>query len=163
MDDFTNSFWSISIYIDKDENLVGVPCGLSEENGVSDIDVVLRLASPYSDQQLEKYIEKVIDACYTKVHNDESEYSTMEKFTKKKGFANATSDYTLISIVKTKDSFSIMPAFNDFERGPVMIDDDEVMLPIKFSKGDMANALRRMIGTYVKANEAVAAMLKEDE
>lgn len=160
MDNFTNSFWSISIYIDKDENFVGIPCGLSEKHGVSDIDVVLRLSAPYSDEKLEKYIQQVIDACYTKTHNDESEYSTMEKFTKKKGFVNATAEYTLLSIVKTNNAYSIMPAFNDFERGPVIIDDDEVTLPYDFAKGEMATAIRRMISVYVKANEAAAQMLK---
>lgn len=162
MDNLTNSFWSVSIYIDKDENLVGIPCGLSEKYGVSDIDVVLRLTAPYSDEKLEKYIQQVIDACYTKTHNDQSEYSTMEKFTKKKGFVNATADYTLVSIVKADEKYSIMPAFNDFERGPVIIDDDEVVLPADFSKGEMANAFRRMISVYVKANEAAAQLLKED-
>ena len=57
-----------------------------------------------------------------------------------------------MSIVKTKDSYSIMPTFNDFERGPLAIDDDERILLNPYQEGEMAEVINDLIQVYVKAN-----------
>lgn len=145
-------FYTISVYVDKDENLIGIPCGESDKYGIADIDTVLLLKAPYTDKALEAYIEKVINACYTKKHNDNSDVSTIERYTKKKGFVNATADFTMISIVKTKTSYSLMPTFNDYEKGPLAIDDDEHILQINYTEGEMAEVIRGYIEVYLKAN-----------
>lgn len=145
-------FYTISVYVDNDENMIGIPCGESEKYGIADIDKVVLLNKPYTNKELENFIEEVISYCYTKKHNDDSPLSTIEKFTKKKGFVNATADYTLLSIVKTKDSYSIMPTFNDFERGPLAIDDDERILLNPYQEGEMAEVINDLIQVYVKAN-----------
>lgn len=145
-------FYTISVYVDENENLIGIPCGESDKYGIADIDTVLLLKAPYTDKALENYIEKVINACYTKKHNDSVDTSTIERYTKKKGFANATKDFTMISIVKTKTNYSLMPTFNDFERGPLAIDDDEHILPPNYREGEMAEVIRGFIEIYLKAN-----------
>ncbi len=145
-------FYTISVYVDENENMIGIPCGESDKYGIADIDKVVLLKAPYSDTQLENFIEEVISYCYTKKHNDNSPLSTIEKYTKKKGFVNATADYTLLSIVKTKDSYSLMPTFNDYEKGPLVIDDDEHILLNPYKKGEMAEVIRGYIEVYVKAN-----------
>lgn len=145
-------FYTISVYVDNDENMIGIPCGESDKYGIADIDKVVLLNKPYTSKELESFIEEVISYCYTKKHNDDSPLSTIEKFTKKKGFVNATADYTLLSIVKTKDSYSIMPTFNDFERGPLAIDDDERILLNPYQEGEMAEVINDLIQVYVKAN-----------
>ena len=132
------AFYTISLYVDEDENLIGIPCGESDKYGIADIDKVHLLKAPYSEERLEQFIEEVIDSCYSKKHNDQSDLSTIEKYTKKKGFVNATADYTLI--------------FNDFERGPVVIDDDEHILPNPYSAGELAQVINGYIQVYVKAN-----------
>ena len=145
-------FYTISVYVDENENLIGIPCGESDKYGIADIDTVMLLKAPYTDKALESYIEKVIDACYTKKHNDASDVSTIERYTKKTGFVNATADYTLISIVKMQSGYSLMPTFNDYERGPLAIDDDEHLLPIGYGEGELAEVIRGFIEVYVKAN-----------
>lgn len=145
-------FYTISVYVDENENLIGIPCGESDKYGIADIDTVLLLKAPYTDKALEDYIEKVINACYTKKHNDSADTSTIERYTKKKGFANATKDFTMISIVKTKTNYSLMPTFNDFERGPLAIDDDEHILLLNYREGEMAEVIRGFIEIYLKAN-----------
>ena len=145
-------FYTISVYVDENENLVGIPCGESDKYGIADIDTVMLLKAPYSPRQLESYIERVIGACYTKKHNDAVETSTIERYTKKKGFVNATADYTLISIVKMQTGYSLMPTFNDYEKGPLAIDDDEHILPLNYNEGEMAEVIRGFIEVYVKAN-----------
>jgi hypothetical protein len=145
-------FYTISIYVDENENLIGIPCGESDKYGIADIDTVMLLKAPYTDKSLESYVEKVINACYTKKHNDNVETSTIERYTKKKGFVNATADYTLISIVKTATNYSLMPTFNDYERGPLAIDDDEHIVPINYKEGAIAEVIRGFIEVYVKAN-----------
>ena len=145
-------FYTISVYADKDENLIGIPCGESEKYGIADIDKVLLLKAPYTDKALESFVEKVIDACYTKKHNDASPVSTIERYTKKSGFVNATADFELISIVKTRTNYSLMPTFNDYEKGPLAIDDDEHILPLNYNDGEMAEVIRGFIEIYLKAN-----------
>ena len=145
-------FYTISVYVDKDENLIGIPCGDSDKYGIADIDTVMLLKAPYSDDALEKYINKVLDACYTKKHNDNVETSTIERYTKKKGFVNATKDFTMISIVKTRTNYSLMPTFNDYEKGPLAIDDDEHILLLNHNPGEMAEVIRGFIEVYLKAN-----------
>lgn len=145
-------FSTISVYIDNDENMIGIPCGESDKYGIADIDKVVLLKAPYSDSRLESFIEEVLSYCYTKKHDDSSPLSTIEKYTKKKGFVNATADYTLISIVKTKETYSLMPTFNDYEKGPLVIDDDERILISNYQKGELAEIMRDFIQVYVKAN-----------
>lgn len=145
-------FYTISVYVDKDENLIGIPCGESDKYGIADIDTVLLLKAPYTDKQIESYIEKVINACYTKKHNDKSNVSTIERYTKKQGFVNATADFSMISIVKTKVNYSLMPTFNDYEKGPLAIDDDERILPLNYNEGEMAEIIKDFIQIYLKAN-----------
>jgi len=145
-------FYTISVYVDKDENLIGIPCGESEKYGIADIDTVLLLKAPYSAVEVEKFIEKVIGACYTKKHNDYSPVSTIERYTKKKGFVEATADLTLISIVKTKETYSIMPTFNDYEKGPLCIDDDERIVQVNYKEGELYEHIHDIIMVYVKAN-----------
>ena len=145
-------FYTISVYVDENENLIGIPCGESEKYGIADIHTVMLLKAPYTDKALESYIEKVIGACYTKKHNDSVSTSTIERYTKKTGFVNATADYTLISIVKMQSGYSLMPTFNDYEKGPLAIDDDERLLPLNYGEGDLAEIIRSYIEIYVKAN-----------
>lgn len=145
-------FYTISVYVDNDENLIGIPCGESDQYGIADIDKVVLLKAPYSDTQIENFIEEVISYCYTKKHNDSSPYSTIEKYTKKKGFVNATQDLTLLSIVKTALNYSLMPTFNDYEKGPLAIDDDERILANPYKKGELAEIIKDFIQVYVRAN-----------
>lgn len=145
-------FYTISVYVDKDENLIGIPCGESDEYGIADIDKVVLLKAPYTDKQIESFIEEVISYCYTKKHNDASPVSTIEKYTKKKGFVNATADLTLLSIVKTKTNYSLMPTFNDYEKGPLAIDDDERILMNPYKEGELAEIINDFIQVYVRAN-----------
>lgn len=145
-------FYTISVYIDENENMIGIPCGESDKYGIADIDKVVLLKAPYSDTQIENFIEETISYCYTKKHNDSSPVSTIEKYTKKKGFVNATADLTLISIVKTELSYSLMPTFNDYEKGPLVIDDDERIVPNPYEKGEIAEIMKDFIQVYVRAN-----------
>ena len=138
-------FYTISVYVDNDENLIGIPCGESDQYGIADIDKVVLLKAPYSDTQIENFIEEVISYCYTKKNNDSSPYSTIEKYTKKKGFVNATKDLTLLSIVKTALNYSLMPTFNDYEKGPLAIDDDERILANPYKKGELAEIIKDFI------------------
>ncbi len=155
-------FYTVSIYVDKDENFIGIPCGESEKYGIGDIDKVILLNKPYSPKQVEHFIENVFSQCYSKKHNDESNVSTIEKYTKKKGFVNATSELTLISLVKTKNTISIMPTFNDEEKGPLCIDDDERIIACPYKEGELYEQIHDIIMVYVKAN-AFYKMINEIE
>ena len=93
MSDTKRDFSTISIYIDENENMIGIPCGESDKYGIADIDKV-----------------------------------------------------------KTNDTYSLMPTFNDFERGPLVIDDDERIILANYQKGELAEIMKDFIQIYVKAN-----------
>ena len=40
------NFSTISVYVDENENLIGIPCGESEKYGIADIDLSLIHISP---------------------------------------------------------------------------------------------------------------------
>ena len=156
-------FYTISVYVDENENLIGIPCGESAKYGIADIDTVMLLKAPYTDDALETYIEKVLNTCYTKKYNDNSNVSTIERYTKKQGFVNATADFTMISIVKTRTNYSLMPTFNDYEKGPLAIDDDERILPLNYNPGEMAEIIHGYIEVYMKANMFYKEMQELEE
>ena len=58
----------------------------------------------------------------------------------------------MISIVKTRTNYSLMPTFNDYEKGPLAIDDDEHILLLNHNPGEMAEVIRGFIEVYLKAN-----------
>ena len=128
-------FYTISVYVDKDENLIGIPCGESDKYGIADIDTVM-----------------LLKACYTKKHNDKEPKSTIERYTGKNSFIEATKEYTMISIVKTKAAYSLMPAFHDPEKGPIVIDEDERIVPIKYNEGELSEHIRDYINVYLKGD-----------
>ena len=45
-----------------------------------------------------------------------------------------------------------MPTFNDLEKGPLLIDDDEHILPVNYNAGELAEVIHGFIEVYVKAN-----------
>ena len=45
-----------------------------------------------------------------------------------------------------------MPTFNDYEKGPLVIDDDERILMNPYKKGELAEVIKDFIQVYVKAN-----------
>jgi hypothetical protein len=145
-------FQTISVYIDKEDTLIGIPCGESDKYGIADIDTVMLLKAPYSDKAIESYVEKVLDACFSKKHNDKVETSTIERYSGVNGFIEATKQYTMISIVKANGCYSLMPAFNDPEKGPIVIDEDERIVPIEYNTGDLAEHIKDFIEVYHKSN-----------
>ena len=46
MSDTKRDFSTISIYIDENENMIGIPCGESDKYGIADIDKVLKHLIP---------------------------------------------------------------------------------------------------------------------
>lgn len=147
-----HDFQTISVYVDKDETLIGIPCGESDKYGIADIDTVMLLKAPYTPKAIENYIEKVLDACFTKKHNDNEPKSTIERYTGKSNFIEATKDYTMISIVKTKAAYSLMPAFHDPEKGPLVIDEDERIVALNYTEGELAEHIIDFIQVYLKGN-----------
>lgn len=147
-----HNFQTISVYVDKEDTLIGIPCGESDKYGIADIDTVMLLKAPYSDKAIESYIEKVLNACFTKKHNDRVATSTIERYSKIDGFVEATKQYTMISIVKSNGVYSLMAAFNDPEKGPIVIDEDERIVPVKYKEGDLAEHIKDFIQVYHKSN-----------
>ena len=75
-------FYTISVYIDENENMIGIPCGESDKYGIADIDKVVLLKVPYSDTQIENFIEETIFKNFKEIYNDENHLKFINLFTK---------------------------------------------------------------------------------
>lgn len=139
-------FKSISIYYDIKRNLIGIPCGKSQKFGVADIDVVTTLKAPYSDAELARFVYSVLDHCYSKKHNDQSEYSAIEKYMHIKGFTAATRNLGLVSLVLfQKEGYSILPTVKDDEDGFVLVEESEIKLKKDCSALELAEGIKKCI------------------
>ena len=56
-----------------------------------------------------------------------------------------------------------MPTFNDYEKGPLAIDDDERILPLNYNPGEMAEIIHGYIEVYMKANMFYKEMQELEE
>ena len=95
---------NIAIYYDMNGKLIGVPCGKSPrhgDNGTVQLDIFYELEHGYNDDELEFFINKVFDACYTKIPID-GEPTAIQNYTKKRGYVAAVKGYQYMSIYWSK-------------------------------------------------------------
>jgi len=101
----------ISIYFDINKKLIGVPCGKASqfgEDGVASLDIFFELTHSYTDDELEEFIGKVFDACYSKEYF-KNEMTAIEKYTKKKGYATAVKGYQCMVIRFYQGEYTFVP------------------------------------------------------
>ena len=56
----------VNIYIDEADNLYFIPTGQCEKwGGTMDIDIVIQLSSPYSDEELFGELMRSMELCYS--------------------------------------------------------------------------------------------------
>jgi hypothetical protein len=104
-------FSYISLYFNSNGKLIGVPCGNNSniKYSIALLDVFFVLEHGYSDDELEAFIAKVLDACYSKVYED-SEPTAIQKYTKAKNYISAVKGYQYMTIERLKDKgYTVSP------------------------------------------------------
>jgi len=99
-------FKYISIYYDTNNKMIGVPCGKDPKKGaygVAELDIYFEFKfTTTNDDELEAFLTKVFDACYSKMRTD-GEPTALQKYTGKKGYAAAAKGYHHMYIRWSKD------------------------------------------------------------
>ncbi|CAM4134010.1 hypothetical protein [Saccharibacillus endophyticus] len=111
---------TISVYVDKKENLIIVPTGIWVPRGaVIDIDSIFELKFPYKKEELEEGLKKGFGSCYSqKVEAEFPEQSAIEKYLKVKSYNQAVKGRKLVSCRWTpEDGYEITPTRKIPRRG----------------------------------------------
>ena len=66
MSDTKRDFSTISIYIDENENMIGIPCGESDKYGIADIDKVVLLKHLIPTAKLKALLKRYFLLLYKK-------------------------------------------------------------------------------------------------
>ena len=104
-------FSRISVYFDSNGKLIGVPFGKDPkiENGVIQLNTFFVLESGYTDDELEAFISKVFDACYSEIGTHDGP-TAIQLYTKAKSYVSAVKGYQLVSVKWLKDKgYTVCP------------------------------------------------------
>jgi len=151
-------FKCISVYIDKNGKLIGIPTGVNPKHGgVTGLDIFFVLEPEYSDEELESFLEKVFDTCYSKEYTDDLPFA-MQVYSKTKGPASAVKGYQSIYLNWHDDEgYTIIPlkpdkryrgAFESIKSISIKVTLTNKCLPIE--KGALATAFRTAIDIIEK-------------
>ena len=95
----------VPFYIDSHQTIYAIPCGLDRTKTpgvvrkIAETDIVLTLASPYTDEKLEQFIWKAFDTCFEKEYQPGP--TALEKYFNKKSWLQAVKGLRLIVIYGT--------------------------------------------------------------
>ena len=140
----SKNFKNISIYIDQQQMLLGVPGGESKKYGMVELDMIFTLALPYNEEELESFLMMVFDKCYSEAYKDDG-VTSIEKHYGIKGYAKATKNLKLVDVSWAKnDGYSIIPYKKMSRSGYSGLSNDKIeRLGNEFNKGDLAKAFLR--------------------
>lgn len=136
----------VTIYVDKNKNLIAVANGLIDKWGgiISEIDVVEQLNFPYEPEEVEQLLIDIMGKCHSLIP-EEGGFSPLEKLLGVKGYAKAVKGKKLIKFAWRKDhGYYISPSIRE-KKGFVTPVEKEIMLGETIGKGALAAAVEQAI------------------
>ena len=138
---------TVGVYFCSEKKLIGVPCGKSEIYGYPELDIFLVLESGYGDDELEMFIERVFNACFSKECGDVVKRpGALQKYTGAKSYNAAVKGYHLTVIRWIKDEgYLFVPTEIDKKHKGAFnyIEDKIIKVPTTHEKGALAKAFRQ--------------------
>lgn len=133
----------VSIYADFKNNLILIPNGEAEDLQM-ELDLVSEIKIPYSEDQLEELLLKVMDQCFLIKPDIESKMSPIEKHLGIKGYSKATKGLKYVSFNwNSSDGFFFTPSIK--RKGYDYLPDETVYLGKSFQKGELAKAVKKAL------------------
>ena len=130
----------ISIYVEQNGTLLGIPSGNSKKYDMADLDLLFVLKPTYYEGELEQFILKIFNECFSEASKDD-EISSIEKYYNCKGYKKAVNNLKLIHISCLRDKgFSLTPTINSHKMGFTLIENKTIFVETNFKKGQMAKA-----------------------
>lgn len=137
------TYKSVSVYVDKDDNVIAIPQGNSKKYCLAGLDIIFELNKPYSDNQLEKLLRSAMNKCYSEESNDSSEISPLEKHLKVKGFAKAVQNRRLVGFDWYDDAgYVVIPTHKKPRQGFVHMEDKTIKLGKELKEGELSKAFK---------------------
>jgi len=144
-----NSFKNISVYFDVNQNLIGVPSTIIKKwNALADIDNIVSLKSPYSDDELEQFLESVFNLCYSYTPTDLPKQSALQKYLGVKSYSASVKELGLVSITwLDKQGFTITPTWQNAKMKNAFnhLVDKAINIANCPIKGELAKTLRSVM------------------
>ena len=146
-----HDYKELAIYFNSDKRVIGVPCGESEIYGISSLDIFFALEPNYSDDELEAFINKVFDACFSKKSSinlsaQPMPQTAIQKYTGAKSYVAAVKGYSYVDITWIKDDgYTFTPTEIDkkYKGAFIFIEDKAIKVPTTHEKGALAKAFRQ--------------------
>jgi len=135
----------ITVYIDTDGLLLGVPCGKSKKYDIAGLDLIFTLKPPYNDDELESFLQMILDKCYSEPCKDDT-ITSIEKHYRVKGYGKATKNLKMILVQwLKKEGYSVTPTRNSGKSCFLHLEDKIGRVETKYNCGDMAKAFRKAL------------------
>ena len=138
---------SISLYSDKKGTLYAIPTGLNHKFNITvAIDILNILEPPYSDDDVQEFILKTFNQCYTKEREDLNSIGSLEKHFGVKKYSTAVRSLKCIPVDWRKDEgYSITPTKKVPREGFIHLEDKIIILGHNPEEGAIAAAIRQAI------------------
>ena len=128
----------VNIYIDKNGTLYVVPTGESKKFGgaIVDLDLIVKLDFPYSDNDLENSLMRAIEDCFSIEPNVSLSVSALERFLNIKGFSKAVKDKRLVILEWNCDEgYFFLPTKKLTKQGFEHLESEKIYVGKKLIKG----------------------------
>ena len=144
-----HTFKSISVYFDKDSNLIGVPSTeIKKWNALVDIDAIVNLTFPYSDDELEQFLENVFDLCYSLTPKELPKQSALQNYLEVKSYSASVKGLGLVSIKWIdKQGYTITPTWQNAKMKNAFghLEDRAIGISDRYVKGELARSFRSVM------------------
>jgi hypothetical protein len=153
-----HEFKSLTIYIDQNNGIIILSCGESKRwGGTMDIDVEQRLTSPYSTEELEIKLQNALEQCYSKEVDEYSKTTPLEIVTNIKDYAKAVKTRRLVYLeCDLNKGYRVVPTEKIPRQGYVHLEDEEIKLPLNYSKNQLAEAVNKAISLSTKNKDMLS-------
>ena len=142
-------FRRISVYFDKDFNLIGVPSTIIKKlNVFIDITSIICLNSPYCDEELESFLKKVIELCFSQSVKECPKKSALQIFRGVKSHAASIKGLGLVSIGWNKnEGYTITPTWRNtkLKNAFLHLDNKSLQVSNSYCDNELAKMFRRVL------------------
>lgn len=142
-----HDFKSIGVYFDKDGNLIGIPSTIVEKwNSLVDIDGIIRLNTPYSDEELESFLKTVFDRCYSQTLEELPKPSALQRFLGVKSYTASIKGLGFVNLRWLKsEGYKVTPTWRNARQKSSFdhMDEKTIQIANGFLCGELANALKQ--------------------
>jgi len=139
------SYKEVSVYFDNNQKLMGVPSGKSSKYDIAELDFLFPLEPGYSDDELEEFIRRIFNACYSKNCKDDGK-TAIEQYTDSKSYVSAVKGLKLINIYWTKDGgYTFMPTRTSKKHKGAFehMEQEKIVVPNSYETGRISLAFKQ--------------------